>query len=133
MTPCFLRHYAPEKLLYFCKNSPARRLLYDLFVHLLSSWFIHKSMQCLCNHHMTNMFHITKLWKGMNRHDDKAVLCFFCSRLILIAIIFIFIPELTILFQFLCVVFLFCFSPSCVTCVTRLSGLYIFDCLFGIP
>jgi len=87
-----------------------------------------------CNQHVINMFYITKLWKGMDRHDDKAVLCFFGSSLILIVIIFIFIPELTILFQFLCVVFLyvFFFFSSCVTCVTSLSGLSNFDCAFGI-
>jgi len=31
-----------------------------------------------------------------------------------------------------CVVFLFCFSLSCVPCVASFSGLSFFDCPFGI-
>ena len=31
-----------------------------------------------------------------------------------------------------CVVFLFCFSPSCAPCVASFSGLSFFDCPFGI-
>jgi len=31
-----------------------------------------------------------------------------------------------------CVVFFFCFFLSCVSCVTSFSGLYIFDCPFGV-
>ena len=32
-----------------------------------------------------------------------------------------------------CVVFLFCFSSSCVTCAASFSGVSIFDRPFGIP
>ena len=32
-----------------------------------------------------------------------------------------------------CVVFLLCFSLSCVPYVVNFSGLFIFDCPFGIP
>ena len=82
----------------------------------------------------------------MDRHDDKAVLCFFGSSLILIAIIFIFIHELTLLFQFLCVVLLFGFFfrlvwpvlPVYLDCPiliapSILSNVYSETCSFWFP